>query len=44
MQFRIGSFGFQFPHIGWLPLGLIVFIVGMSCSNNFNGFMMEIVR
>ncbi len=44
MQFRIGNFGFTFPHIGWFPLGLIVLIVGMTCSNNFNRFMMEIVR
>lgn len=25
-------------------LGLIVFIIGMACSSNFNGFMMELVK
>ena len=44
MRFRIGNIGFELPNIGWLAMGLIVFIVGMSCSTNFNGFMMEIVR
>jgi hypothetical protein len=29
---------------GWVPLAILIFIIGMSCSTNFSNFMVELVR
>jgi hypothetical protein len=31
-------------NLAWIPAVLLIFIVGMACSSNFNTFMTELVK
>jgi len=35
---------FKLVNLAWIPMALIIFIIGLSCSSGFSGFMMELVR
>ncbi len=30
--------------LAFIPGAILIFIIGMACSSNFNAFMMEVVK
>ncbi len=34
----------MFKLFAWIPAALLIFIIGMACSSNFNNFMTELVK